>query len=129
MNLRTKTEIFPLQEQVNFAKSRPIRLVAVPALHHQVVDLFRADMRHVQVHLQPTVGTLIHPLVGVSHLLTIVLVMVGEILQQPFVGQILERLLPRKGQDLPEEDRKRPHVALAGVCALQLAQLLESRKL
>lgn len=39
------TEIFPLEEHVDLPKARPVHVVPVPALAHQLVDVFGAVFR------------------------------------------------------------------------------------
>lgn len=39
------TEIFPLEEHVDLPEARPVHVVPVPALAHQLVDVFGAVFR------------------------------------------------------------------------------------
>jgi hypothetical protein len=54
-----------------------------------------------------------------GYLFPIVLVEVGDVVDDALVSQLLERLLPSEGEDLPEGDCERPHVALAAVPPLK----------
>ena len=87
---------------MHLAERRPARLVAVPALAHQVVDLLRAARRRRQVALHAVAAAI-----------------VAAVLDDALVAEVRERLLPAEGEDLPERHRKRPHVTLTRELALK----------
>lgn len=95
-------QVLPLEEEVNFCETRSVRRVAFPALAHQVVDLARAGCRSWEIPLTP-----------------VVLVPVVRVLYDLFAGQFCIRLLGAKHQDLPQSDRKGPHVAFCGLFTLK----------
>ena len=80
---------------MDLAKRWPLRLVAVPALDHEVEDLLRA------------VGRLREP-----DVLLVVVVVVAAVVDHLLVSERVERLLPSKGKHFPQGHRKRPDIAL-----------------
>ena len=102
-------EVLPLQEQVDFPERRPLGLVALPALVHQVSDLSRTLERRRQTDADA----------AASRGSVLGLVELGQVRDDPLVGERLVRLLARERQDLPERDAEAPDVALRRELALQ----------
>lgn len=92
---RSITDNFSLKEHVYLAEAGTQRLVAIPALEHQVVDLSRAAVRTGQEGLQP-----------------VVLVTVAAVLNDLFVTQCAVWLLLSECQHLPQGHSERPYVWL-----------------
>ena len=100
--LRSISHVLSLQEHVNLSERRPFRRLPIPTLPHEVVNLSGAVARLRQAAFA-----------------TVVPVVMAAVVDDLFVGEALERLLPSDGQDLPERDAKRPDVALGREFALQ----------
>lgn len=95
-------EIFPLQEQVNFGKFRPVRVAALPAFGHDLV------------HFAGTTGRWFH-----VHVFAVCQVHVVGILNYLFVGELCQWLMAAEHQYLPQGDCERPDVAFRRVLALK----------
>ena len=81
---------------------RPLSLVAVPTLAHQVEDLLRTITR-----LRGT------------HLLVVMAIVMAAVLDDSFVRHRLEGLLSSEGQYLPQGHGERPNIALGRESALE----------
>lgn len=66
--------------------------------------------------MKRNVDTVYH--IDKSYVLAVILVEVRDVLDNLFVGELLERLLASKRQYLPEGYSERPHVALRRKFAL-----------
>ena len=95
------SHVLALKEHVNFTERRPQRIVTLPTLAHQVVDLPGTAGRLRQLDggrraREPTERHVVQPAI-LNHLLVV----------EPG-----ERLHPSQTEHLPESHRERPDVAL-----------------
>ena len=100
--VRTISHVLSLQEHVNLPECRSTRNVSIPTLPHQIKDLLGTVRKSTQAHLAP-----------------IAVVIVSAVLDHLLVAELVEWLLPRHRQDLPQRDGERPHVTLRRELALE----------
>ena len=104
--------VLPRQEDVDLCEIRSLSLDAVPALDHQIEDLPWAERRTVQVNGSSC--DRVREMSGVvDHL---------------FFGEAAERKGGSEGEDLPEDDSKRPDITLNGESTLNTDASINSFK-
>ena len=87
---------------MNLPKRRPFRRLPIPTFPHEVVNLSGAVSR-----------------LREAAFVTVVAVVMAAVVDDLFIRESLERLLPSDGEHLPQRDAKRPDVALGREFALQ----------
>ena len=101
-NIWIKSQIFPLEKEMNLSEWGSLLFFSLPALLHEVPD-FPGTVMGVGQYGQGSA----------------VLVEAWEICDDFFISQRFKRLLASEGQDFPKGDTKRPNIALRCKLALE----------
>lgn len=119
------SKIFPLQKERYLTKSRPLGFLSLPALEHQIVDVFRGGGGSRQV-IEAVSRILLTTIfrIGVA---AVSMMQLPQALYHFLVGQMLVGDTSAEIQNLPEGDCESPHVALSRVLSLEIRYKLEIR--
>lgn len=110
-------KIFSLQKERYLTESRPLGLLSLPALEHQIVDVLGGGGGPRQV-IEAASGVLLATVFGIGVAAVSGVMQLPQALYHFLVGQVLVGDTSAEIQNLPEGDCESPHVALGRVLSL-----------
>lgn len=113
------SKIFPLQKERYLTESRPLGLLSLPALEHQIVDVLGGGGGPRQV-IETVSRILLTTIFRIGVAAVSSMMQLPQALYHFLVGQMLVGDTSAEIQNLPEGDCESPHVALGRVLSLKV---------